>query len=86
MFAFMLVYNSIKGNYTDIEDNFYEVEFPYIYVSSPAEYRLFEKYFVDKSAYTDDELREIANLSIEDLKAKALTISIEDAIARSEGK
>ena len=86
MFAFMLVYNSIKGNYTDLEDDFYEVEFPYIYVSSPEEYKLFEKYFVEKSAYTDDELREIADMSIEELKAKALTVSIDDAIARSEGK
>ena len=84
MFAFMLVYNSIKGNYTDTENNYYEVEFPYIYVSSPEEYRLFEEYFVNKSAYTNEELVEISNMTLEQLKAKALTVSVEDAIARSK--
>lgn len=86
MFAFMLVYNAIKGNYNDTENNYYEVEFPYIYVSSPEEYRLFEEYFVNKSAYTNEELVEISNMTLEQLKAKALTVSVEDAISRSQGE
>ena len=82
MFAFMLVYNSIKGNYTDAQETFREIEFPYLYVSSPEEYELFEKYFVKQSAYSDDELRDISNLSFDELQKKALSVTVEDAIAR----
>lgn len=86
MFAFMLVYNSIKGNYPDSSDAYAEVEFPYIYVSSPEEYKLFDEYFVKMPAYTDNEICEIANMTIDQLKEKASTLSIEDTIARSKGR
>ena len=46
LFAFMMVYNAIKGNYTDIEGNFADVNFPYLYVSSADDYTAYEKYFV----------------------------------------
>ncbi len=83
LFAFMMVYNAIKGNYSGFAGNFEDVNFPYLYVSSPEDYAQYEKYFVNRLPYTDDELVEIAGLSLEDLKAKAASLSIEDAAERA---
>ena len=83
LFSFMMVYNAIKGNYTDIEGNFVDMNFPYLYVSSAEDYKDYEKYFVDQLPYTDDELVEMSKLSIDDLATKASELSIEDAAARA---
>lgn len=83
LFAFMMVYNAIKGNYTDIAGNFVDVEFPYLYVSSPEDYAAYEKYFVDQLPYTDEEIVEISEVSLDDMIAKAQSLSIEDAAARA---
>ena len=85
LFAFMMVYNAIKGNYTGFEGEYIDVEFPYLYVSSAEDYADYEKYFVDQLPYTDDELVEISEMSLDDLKVKAQSLSIEDAKARAEG-
>ena len=35
LFAFLMTYNAVKGNYVKEEGSFgYEIEFPYLYVSS----------------------------------------------------
>lgn len=83
LFAFMMVYNAIKGNYTDIAGNFVDVEFPYLYVASPEDYADYETYFVDQLPYTDEELVEISNQSLDELIATAQSLSIEDAAARA---
>lgn len=85
LFAFMMVYNAIKGTdtYTDIAGNFVDVEFPYLFVSSSEDYANYEKYFVDQLPYTDEELVEMSKLSLTDLSAKAASLSIEDASARA---
>ncbi len=83
LFSFMMVYNAIKGNYTDIGGNFVDIEFPYLYVSSPEDYKAYEKYFVDQLPYTDEELVEISEMSLEELTAKAQSVSIEDAASRA---
>ena len=83
LFAFMAVYNAIKGNYTGIAGNFQDINFPYLYVASAEDYAAYEKYFVDQLPYTTEELKEMATLDIEGLKAKAAALSIEDAAARS---
>ena len=83
LFAFMAVYNAIKGNYTDFGGKFEDVKFPYLYVASPEDYAGYEKYFVDQLPYTDEELVEMSKLDMEGLKAKAAALSIEDAAARS---
>ncbi|MGM9648405.1 MAG: sugar ABC transporter substrate-binding protein [Butyricicoccaceae bacterium] len=83
LFAFMMVYNAIKGNYTDFAGKFENVEFPYLYVSSADDYAAYEKYFVNQLPYTKDELVEISNQSMEELKATAQSLSIEDAAARA---
>ena len=83
LFAFMAVYNAIKGNYKDFGGKFEDVKFPYLYVASADDYKDYEKYFVDQLPYTSDELVEMSKLDIEGLKAKAAALSIEDAAARS---
>ncbi len=84
LFAFMAVYNAVKGNYTDFEGVFNDIKFPYLYVSSADDYKDYEKYFVDQLPYTADEFREMAALpTLDDLAAKAASLSIEDAASRS---
>jgi ribose transport system substrate-binding protein len=86
LFAFMLVYNTIKGNYKTSTNSFYEINFPYLYVSSPEDYAAYAKYFVDDLPYNADELREMATLSVEDLTKKAASLSIQDVQSRRSGK
>ena len=83
LFAFMMVYNAIKGNYTDFAGTFNDVLFPYLYVASPEDYADYETYFVDQLPYTSEELVAMADLSLEDLAATAANLSIEDAAARA---
>ena len=83
LFAFMAVYNAIKGNYTGLSGKFEDIKFPYLYVSSPEDYADYEKYFVDQLPYTDEELVEMSKLDMEGLKNKAASLSIEDAASRS---
>ncbi len=83
LFAFMAVYNAIKGNYSGFAGKFEDIKFPYLYVASPDDYKDYEKYFVDQLPYTRDELVEMSKLDMEGLKAKAAALSIEDAAARS---
>ena len=81
----MMVYNACKGSdtYTDLSGKFNEIMFPYLYVASPEDYAGYEKYFVDQLPYTKEELVEMSNLNLTDLAAKAASLSIEDAAARS---
>lgn len=83
LFAFMAVYNAIKGNYKDFGGKFEDIKFPYLYVASPKDYKDYEKYFVDQLPYTPEELVQMSNLDMEGLKAAAAALSIEDAAARS---
>ena len=83
LYAFMMVYNAIKGNYTGIENNFIDIQFPYLYVSSSKDYGEYDKYFVKQLPYTNDELVEMAKLPLDQLKEAASKLSIEDAAARS---
>ena len=82
LFAFMLVYNAIKGNYHKPANSFYEVVFPYLYVASPADYAAYAKYFVNDLPYNADELRAMAKLSEVDLAKKSAALSIQDVMQR----
>ena len=84
LFSFMMVYNAIKGNYTGIEGKFEDVLFPYLYVSSPEDYVDYEKYFVEKLPYTKEELVSMSELSLDNLKASAAKLSIQDAMERAK--
>lgn len=82
LFAFMLVYNTIKGKYTPSTDSFVDIKFPYLYVASSDDYQDYAKYFVSDLPYNDDEIRAMANMSIDELKATAAKLSIEDVKSR----
>ena len=83
LFAFMLVYNAIRGNYSGFGGTFNEINFPYLFVASPEDYAAYEKYFVDQLPYTADELKAMADLDLEGLTETAAKLSIEDAAARA---
>ncbi len=85
LFAFLLVYNAVQGNYVKEEGTFgYEILFPYLYVSSPDDYANYEQYFVDAEPYTDEEIVAMAAYSFEDLNQAASSLSIDDVIARHQ--
>lgn len=83
LFAFMMVYNAIKGNYSGFEGEFNEILFPYLYVASPEDYAEYEKYFVDQLPYTQDELAAMGEMDFATLSDTAAKLSIEDAAARA---
>lgn len=83
LYAFMLVYNAVKGNYKDFEGQFIDVTFPYLFVSSSEDYGDYDKYFKQSLPYTADELKELAGMSLDDLKMAAVKLSIEDAAERA---
>jgi ribose transport system substrate-binding protein len=85
LFAFMMVYNAIKGNYEVPTDGFYRILFPYMYVASVEDYGDYHKYFVESLPYTSKELVEMSKLSFEDLAATADALSIEDVARRHGG-
>jgi len=85
LFAFMMTYNAIKGNYEKPENSFYEVNFPYLYVASPEDYAAYKKYFVDELPYNTDELVAMADYTFEELAECAASLSIEDVQARHGG-
>jgi ribose transport system substrate-binding protein len=82
LFAFMLVYNAIKGNYHKPAGSFYEVNFPYLYVASSKDYDAYAKYFVADLPYNAKELAAMAKLSEGDLAKKAASLSIQDVMQR----
>ena len=83
LFAFMMTYNAIKGNYKDFAGKFVDFKFPYLYVSSPKDYSGYEEYFVKQLPYTAKELVDMSKLDMNALQATASKLSIEDAKARS---
>lgn len=82
LFAFMMTYNAIVGNYEKSPDGFYEILFPYLYVASPEDYAAYDEYFVKDLPYNTDELIAMAGLSFEELAETAANLSIEDVKAR----
>lgn len=82
LFAFMLVYNAVKGNYKTSTNSFYEITFPYLYVASSDDYNAYAKYFVDDLPYNADELRAMAKLDEAGLAKKAASLSIADVKSR----
>jgi len=86
LFAFMITYNAIKGNYAKEAGTFgYDMKFPYLYVSSSEDYANYDTYFVQDTPYTDEELVAMAELSYEDLESTCSALSIDDVIARHGG-
>lgn len=86
LYAFMMVYNAIRGKYTKPENSFLEIKYPYLYVSSSEDYENYAKYFVDQLPYNEEELKEMADLSFDDLTKWASKLTIDDVKARHSGK
>ncbi|MGI6578917.1 MAG: sugar ABC transporter substrate-binding protein [Saccharofermentanales bacterium] len=82
LFAFLMVYNAIRGEYEVPTDGFYDILFPYIFVASVEDYADYDKYFVETLPYTQEEIAELADMSFEDLETAASKLSIEDAAER----
>ena len=82
-FAFLMVYNAIKGNYEVSTDSFYDMVFPYMFVDSPESYANYAEYFTgEELPYYADEIVELAGLSYDDLAAACAKLSVEDVVAR----
>ena len=82
-FAFLMVYNAIKGNYPTTEDGYYEMIFPYMFVDSPESYAAYAQYFTGSELpYTADEIKALADLSYDDLAAACAALSVDDVVAR----
>ena len=81
----MLVYNAIRGNFVKEEGKLFEIKFPMMYVSSEDDYNNYNKYFVETLPYTEEETKEIAEESFEDLQATAAALSI-DEVAQRHGE
>ena len=88
-FSFMLAYNTIVGGYDT--DGWEEILMDMVYVSSVEDYDNYDKWFNgDVPPYTTEEIQNLAytfnkNTTVDDLKAAAAAISIEDVMARHEG-
>ena len=82
LFAFMMTYNAITGKYPTSADSFYEILFPYLYVSSSEDYANYAKYFVDELPYNADELKAMGEMNFDDLAKTAGALSIADVQKR----
>lgn len=85
LYALIMVYNAIKGKegYVPTQGDFgKEIQFPYVFVSSVAEYEDYEKYFVDDDPYNDDEIKGLADMTFDELNESATSLSIEDVKTR----
>ena len=82
-FAFLMVYNAIKGEYATSEEGFYDMVFPYMFVASPEDYAAYAEYFTGSELpYYTEEIQELAGLSFEDLSARCAELSVADVVAR----
>lgn len=82
-FAFMMVYNTVKGKYETSEDGFYEMIFPYMYVASSEDYAKYAEYFTgDALPYTADEIKAMADYSFDELNETCESLSVEDVVTR----
>ena len=82
-FAFLMVYNTIRGNYPTSTEGFYEMVFPYMYVASPEDYANYAKYFTGTELpYTADEIKALAELPYDKLAEACAKLSVEEVVSR----
>jgi ribose transport system substrate-binding protein len=82
-FAFMLVYNTIRGNYPTSTDSFHEIIFPYMFVASPEDYAAYGQYFTGTELpYYEDEIIAMADYTLDELAAACAQLSVQDVVAR----
>ena len=82
-FAFLMVYNAIKGNYPVATDGFYNMVFPYMFVASPEDYANYAQYFTGAELpYYSDEIIALADLDYDALAQACADLSVADVVAR----
>ena len=82
-FAFLMVYNAVRGKFEAKTDGFYDMVFPYMYVASPEDYAKYGEFFTGEALpYNADEIKALAEMSYEDLAAACAKLSVEDVVAR----
>lgn len=82
-FAFLMVYNTIRGKYSTSNNSFHDMVFPYMYVASSGDYANYAAYFTGSQLpYNDEEIKALAELSYDDLAAACAKLSVEDVVAR----
>ena len=87
LYAFLMIYNAVKGNYKKNDGDFgLVIEYPYIYVSSSDDYENYKKYFLDNDPYTADELKSLATEDFDSLKASASKLTVDDVMSRHGSK
>ncbi len=87
LYAFLLCYKAIEGSITVGEGYpVYELQCPYIYISSPEEYEEYEKYFVTTMPYSREEILDLADYDPEELKVAAQMLTVRDVKTRHSEK
>ena len=82
-FAFMLVYNTIRGNYETSTEGFVDMVFPYMFVDSVEAYANYAEYFTgEEMPYYADEIIAMADYTVEELAAACAALSVEDVVTR----
>ena len=82
-FAFLMVYNTIRGKYEASTNGFHDMVFPYMYVASPEDYANYAKYFTGTQLpYTEEEIKALAELGYDELAEACAKLSVEDVVAR----
>ena len=82
-FAFLMVYNTVRGKYATSTEGFHDMIFPYMYVASPEDYEKYSKYFTGTELpYNDEEIKALAELPYEELAAACAKLSVEDVVSR----
>lgn len=85
-FAFLMVYNAVRGKYETGNDNFYNMVFPYMYVASPEDYANYAAYFTgNQLPYNADEIKALAELPYEELAKACAKLSVADVVERHSG-
>ena len=83
LYAFLLVYKAVnKEIIPEAGVPGYELECPYIYITSPDDYGEYEKYFLDSMPYNEAEIRDLAKYSPDELSIAAGTLSVRDVKTR----
>lgn len=83
LYAFILAYQACTGAISVTSGEFgYEIQFPYVYVSSSEDYANYETYFVNDDPYTDEEIVALAAMDFASLNEAATSLSIEDVMTR----
>ncbi len=83
LYAFLLLYKAIRGDMEVVSGQEpYEICCPYVYVTSPEEYREYETYYLKSMPYSSEEIVDLATYSPKELNEAADILSVRDVKTR----